>query len=162
MSAPVARRDRPPVPRDLFTATLLTRLRAMTGKPVGDGIIPAHANWIGEPNAPGSSFVPYVVLSEIVASHSSGPIGESQADWQLPYLVESFGVTREQCSAMAALVRSSIKLLHDMRITSVAGVGYGVQQVRIDSLGSPQRVDQAEPPIWHGQDGVTLWVGKGS
>lgn len=131
------------------------------GFPVGDGKIPTGVNWVGQPNLPTATFKPYLVVSEIVASHSSGPLGDSQADWQLPYLVESFGISREVCSKLADRMRAQAKEMRAITWT-VGSDEYGVQFVRIDSLGEPQRVAAVSPPVWHTQDGITLWIGKGA
>jgi hypothetical protein len=32
--------------------------------------------------------------------------------------------------------------------------------VRHDSIGQPQRIGVTNPPFWHQQDGVTVWIGK--
>lgn len=148
-----------PLQRSVFTAGVILAIEA-TGKPVGDGAIPAGANWVGGVNTPNSVFDPYVVVSEIVASHSSGPFSDSQADWQLPYLVESFGISREACSWMADKARLALTALRAQRF-DLDSASYGVQQVRIDSIGAPVRVPSVQPPVWHTQDGITLWIGKG-
>jgi hypothetical protein len=150
----------PPLRRAPFTDAVLARLAA-SGKQVGDGQIPEGANWIGQPFLPTSVFQPYLVVSEIVASHSSGPFSDSQADWQLPYLVESFGISREACSWMADAARQLLTGLVTHTFT-IDGNTYGMQQVRIDSIGEPIRVNAVYPPVWHSQDGFTLWIGKGA
>lgn len=149
-----------PLQRSPFTAAVIAALAA-TGKQIGDGAIPPNANWIGQPNKPGSVFQPYVVVGEIVASHSSGPLGDSQADWQLPYLVECFGISREACGWMVDQACKALPALRPQRFT-VDGVPYGVQQVRIDSFGAPTRVPALNPPVFRSQGGVTLWIGKGA
>lgn len=147
--------------RNPVTTWLLTILAA-AGKPVGDGELPsAGAGWIGQPNAPDAAYEPFCVLSENVADRSWGPISDSQADWQLPYIVESFGVQRLQCSSMADKVRKQL-VGHHGELLEIDGVEYGVDQLRIDSIGGPQRIAVADPVFWHAQDGVTVWLMKGN
>jgi hypothetical protein len=109
--------------------------------------------------AVGATFTPYGVLSEIVASHSSGPIADDQADWQLPYLMETFGLSRDQCGKVAQRFRGALTALE---LTDVPlEVTYRVSLVRVDSLGQPARVDSLDPPEWHTQDVITFWLTKG-
>jgi hypothetical protein len=67
-----------PLVRSPLTELVLTTLRSV-GQIVGDGEVP-DANWIGQPNVPGSEYEPFAVLSELTADHSEGPIGASQGD----------------------------------------------------------------------------------
>jgi hypothetical protein len=111
--------------------------------------------------APGAVFVPYLVISQITASHSWGTLWEPQSDWQLPFAVESFGVTREQCDWMADKARGVLnELVHTHQ--QIGELSYGVMWVRFDSLGTPIRVDATQPPIWRSQDGITVWITKES
>lgn len=146
--------------RSPFTADVLATL-AELGFPVGDAEIPAGANWVGAPHTASAVFKPYLVVSEIVASRSWGPIGDWQADWQLPYLIESFGITREVTSKLADRARAKLITMRN-RGYVIDGQDYGVQQVHLDSLGEPQRVASVNPPVWHTQDGITLSIGKGA
>jgi len=145
------------IARSPVTAAVVAALETI-GKPVGDGVIP-DASWIGQPMAPGSTFEPFLVSSELNAGSSWGPFSDPQADWQLPYLVESFGLSREQCSWMADKARGA---LLDMRNTtlSLGTFTYKVGYVHIDSLGAPVRIDAFQPPFYHSQDGFTVWIGK--
>lgn len=145
------------IARSPVTAAVLAAL-AGTGKPVGDAVLP-DASWIGAPMAPDAVFEPFLVVSEIVASTSYGPISDWQADWQLPYLVESFGLSREQCSWMADTARNALPALRGTDLV-LNGAPYTVGYVRLDSLGAPLRVDSFQPPFYHAQDGVTITIGK--
>jgi len=143
--------------RKPLTELVLTTLRA-TGVPVGDGELP-DASWIGQPNATSSSYRPFAVMSELTADRSDGPIGDSQADWRMPYMVEYFGITREQTGWLADKMRGVLAELRFTRVT-LGPADYKVQYVRNDNLGSPQRVAVTNPPFWQQQDGITLWMGK--
>lgn len=141
-----------------LTDQMLTLLAAI-GKPVGDGVLPNSALWMGQPNVPGSVFEPFVVLSELLASRSTGPLTDSQADWQLPYMLSSFGVYREQAGWMADKARVAFDSLANTGIT-LGPDTYLVQQVHLDTIGAPSRADVADPPIWSVQDAVSIWVTK--
>lgn len=131
------------------------------GFAVGDAEIPRGVNWVGAPHTAGAKFKPYLVVSEITASRSWGTFGDWQADWQLPLMVESFGITRSVCDRLAGRARSKLLLMRK-RAYNINGEAYAVQTVHLDSLGEPQRVSSLNPPVWHTQDGVTIWVGKGA
>ena len=153
----INRRRRGPLLRSPLTAAVLAVLRG-TDQVVADGVLPA-ANWIGQPNLPGSTFQPFAVLSELNADHAEGPIGASQGDWRMPYMVEYFGIRRDQVSWLADRLRGA---LAGMRSTKLAlGVSsYKVQLVRPDAIGAPTQIDVTYPPFWHQQDSVTVWIGK--
>lgn len=149
MSATIQRSD--------LTLAVLEALRA-TGQVIGDGELP-DSSWIGQPNLPGSVYEPFAVLSELTADRSDGPLSDSQADWRMPYMVEYFGITREQTAWMADKMRATLAGLRFSVIT-LGDADYKVQYVRNDNIGSPQRVSVTNPPFWQQQDGVTLWMGK--
>lgn len=143
--------------RSPLTDLVLTTLRT-SGQVIGDGEVP-DANWIGQPGMPGSAYQAFAVLSELTADHSEGPIGASQGDWRMPYMVECFGVRREQVSWLADKLRS---VLAPLRFTTVdlGDATYKVQMVRTDVMGAPQQILVTNPPFWHQQDNVTVWIGK--
>lgn len=145
------------VQRSDLTSAVLAALRA-TGQVIGDGELPDSA-WIGQPNLPDSVYEPFAVLSELTADRSDGPFGDSQSDWRMPYMVECFGIRRDQCSWMADALRGA---LAGMRSTLLAlgDATYKVIYVRTDNIGQPQRVGVTNPPFWHQQDGLTVWIGK--
>ena len=140
-----------------LTELVLVTLRT-AGWAVGDGEMPDSA-WIGQPNHPNAHYEPFAVASELVADRSDGPIGDSQADWRLPYMVEYFGITRPQVTLVADRMRG---LLDSIRFTKVVmgEATYKVQYVRHDNFGSPQKISVTNPPFWQQQDGITLWMGK--
>lgn len=142
-----------------LTGLLLSTLDTALEQPVGDMVIPQGGGWSGVPNAPGATFTPYVVLVTLTASRSTGPMGASQADWQMTYMVESFGASREQCEWMADHARSALDVLAKQQI--VLGTDtYKVQQVRVDSIGAVNRVAVTEPAFYGQQDGLSLWLSK--
>jgi hypothetical protein len=146
------------LPRRELTNLLLATLLDATPL-VGDMVIPRGGGWDLAPNAPGAQFTPYTVLITLTASRSVGPFGESQADWQFPYMVESFGASREQCEYQADKVRSAFEQLAKTRHTFGTETHY-VQQARVDSIGAVNRVAVTDPAFYGQQDGVTLWLSK--
>lgn len=156
-----ARNYRPtpsPLHRRPLTALMLTQLGS-AGQPVGDSVSPPQGGWQGSPNADGSNFVPYVVLMPGPASASSGPFGDTQADWQCGYTMTSFGVTREQCEWMADKARDAAVTL-ERKVVMLNGDSYAVQQARATVIGPVQRVDATEPSFYGQTDSVTLWISK--
>lgn len=150
----------PALQREPFTADLIATLRTLPF-PVGDGEIPPGANWVGQPAIPGSRFKPYLVVGEIVASHSWGVFSDPQADWQLPYVVETFGLTRSVCGKLADKARDKVLSMRS-HTYDIDGVAYGVMQVQVDDIGEPARIAALQPPVWRKQDGITLMIGKGA
>lgn len=142
-----------------LTDTVLLLISTATTKPVGDGILPEGGSWQGQPQASGANFVPYNVVQTSTATRSSGPFDDSQADWQVPYIVWSFGVRRNQCEAMADLARNSLSGMNQQTYTLGSG-DYKVQQVRSETIGSITRYDQTDPPYWGQMDTITIWITK--
>ena len=147
-----------PLRRRFLTNLVLERLET-TGQPVGDAVSPAKGGWQGQPNVDGSNFVPYVVAMPAAASVSGGPLADTQADWQCPYTLTSFGVSREQCEWMADLARDAA-VTFAREVVMLNGDGYMVQQARATVIGPIQRVDATEPAYYGQTDSVTLWISK--
>lgn len=148
------------ITRRPLTNLLLVTLKAeLPENPIGDMLIPEGAGWTGVPNAPGAYFTPYCVLVTLTASRSTGAFGDSQSDWQMAYMLESFGASREQCEWMADRGRAALNVLTKQRI-ELGEDAYKVQQVRLDSIGAVNRVAVAEPAFYGQQDGLSIWVSK--
>lgn len=146
--------------RGPLTDALLLAL-ADVGKPIGDGYRPAGSGWQGQPNAPGSEFVPYLVLTASTSTRSSGSIGASQSEWQMNYLVSSYGVTRPQCEWMADHARDLLGAL--ARTDVVLGPHtYRYQQVWTQTIGGVSPSSTNDPPIWSQQDQIVIWLSKGT
>lgn len=141
-----------------LTKALLDQL-ATLNVPIGDMVIPRAGGWSGAVNGPGSTFRPYVVLVTLTASRSSGAFADSQADWQIPYMVESFGASREQCEWMADSARDGLDALSKTRL-QLGEDRYKVQQIRVDSIGAVNRVTVTEPAFYGQQDGYSIWLSK--
>lgn len=143
--------------RSPLTLAVLAALR-VPGQVIGDGELP-DANWIGEPMLPESVFEPFAVLSELNADHAEGPIGASQGDWRMPYMVECFGISRGQVSWLADRLRNALNGMRYSKILLGPNT-YKVQLVRTDSIGQPTQINVTFPSFWHQQDAATLWMGK--
>jgi hypothetical protein len=156
------RQSQPRVPsavrrRELTDVVL--KVLARTGKPVGDAVSPEDGGWIGQPNEDGSNFIPYVVLFPGASTVSSGPLCDTQADWQCVYSLSNFGVNRTQCEWMADLSREMFVRME--RDTIVLGSDqYRVLQARETVLGPIQRMDATQPAFFGQVDAVTLWISK--
>ena len=150
------------IERRRLTTALLAAIET-EGKPVGYGRTPPNGGWRGEPNADGTNFRPYVVVtpnpSTAPRNVYEGPIDDWQADWQLSYTVSSFGIDPDQTEWMADRSRLAAHVLVHSEVTSGESI-YNVQQVRVDALGGLVRVDATEPPYWAQSDQITLWVSK--
>ena len=147
------------VKRSALTELVIAAV-ASTGKAVGDNQMPVgQANWIGQPMTPGSVYQPFAVVSELNASRSWGGLTDPQSDWQMPYMVEYFGITRVQCEALAELARDKVSGIRAQSYL-VGSATYSVMWVNLDQLGEPQRIDTFKPPVFHAQDGFTVWITK--
>lgn len=146
-----------PLLRSPLTDVVLQTL-VDTGQLIGDGVLP-DANWIGQPNLPGSVFKPFGVLSELTADRAEGPLGASQGDWQMPYMIEYFGIRRDQVDWIADKLRGALLGLRFTKL-ELGENTYKVQLVRPTSIGAPQQIDVTQPAFWHQQDSITIWIGK--
>lgn len=151
--------------RGSLTDALLTQLLTVDF-PVGDAGKPLHdenalrqAGWNGEPNTPGSFYVPYVVLTPATASISSGPFSDPQGDQQLPYTLSIFGVSRKQTESLANRAR---KILHALGGTDITldSVDYSIQQIWFSAIGGVGRIDATDPSTYGEVDTFTVWLTK--
>ena len=147
-----------PIYRRYLTRVILDQL-ATTNQPVGDAVSPPDGGWMGQPNADGSNFVPYVVCTPGPASVSSGPLGDTQADWQMGYTLTCFGVSREQVEWMADTARAAALTLA-RKTYMINDDGFAVQQVREQVIGPVQRVDATEPAFYGQTDTIQVWISK--
>lgn len=148
------------ISRGPLTDLLLFTLAAGVGPVVGDGEVPTTAHgWSGDPNAPASVFRPYLVLMPMTAGGPDGPLGDTTADWQVPYQVQSYGVARNQCEWIADKARG---LLAELRgaLVALGTSSYKVQQVRPTSIGGINRMDAFDPPYFGQADGIVVWLTK--
>lgn len=154
------------VERSVLTDAILSALAA-TLKPVGDAEAPRGgiAGWQGgQPNATGTNFVPYSVLTPLNASGATGPLSDSQGDWVLPYALTCYGVSRKQCEWMADTARNAIMSLNGQTVTMDSGTSNAydryIQQVIAQQIGAVQKVTETDPPYYGQSDVVALWTSR--
>ena len=147
--------------RQPLTTIVATTMGTITGFPCGIGSIPTGGGWQGQPNADATNFRPFTLVIPQNTNMSVGPLTSPQADWHMPYSVQSFGITAAQAEQMADTARAS---LHGLRNTLLdLGDGhYKVQQVQVGQIGGLQRVDSTDPPFWGQNDLLTVWLAKES
>ena len=146
--------------RGLLTNAVLTQLET-AGKPIGDLKKPDGGGWPAGAgaNSPGTTFVPYAVLVPMTATITYGPLADNQADAQIPYTIESYGVDRDQCEWMADTARGVLAAMKRTLLDLGDGT-YKVQQAFRSSIGGVQRIDGADPPFYGQSDVVTIWLAK--
>lgn len=126
---------------------------------VGNQIIPKGSGWVGEPNAPGSRFLPYIVVTTLTATQAEGPLGDSQADWVIPYAIQCFGVLPEQAQWVADQSRAVLKAMRN-DILDLGDAHYKIDRVSTDTLGGINRIQVSNTPFYGIQDGVSLSLRK--
>jgi len=144
------------IERRLLSAAVVAAA-ATTGIPIGLAHAADGGGWQGQPNLDTTDFIPYGVVTPSTATFASGPLSDPQGDRQLPYTISSFGVKAEQVEWVADKLRAAIGAMKKTVVDLGDGT-YKVQQVRTDTIGGLQRVDQTEPPYWGQVDVLTLWL----
>ena len=151
------------ISRGPVTNRLLAEL-ATEGFPVGDNAAPAVAfGWTGEPNEPGTTFVPWLSLSPGagVLQGPSGPLGDSQSDWRLNYSVVYAGLSRKQTEALADRMRLNLTNIARENIDTPTGK-QRLQKVTCMAIGNTTRISSAYPDYFTQPDSFEVWVTKGS
>lgn len=120
---------------------------------------PKNAGWDGDPNAAGSTFVPYFVLTPMTATLATGPMDDSQADRNIPYAVASYGADPVQVEWAADRARAALAALQHAIVTS-EDANYRINQVRTDVIGAIGAVDVTEPPFFGQVDQYVFALGK--
>lgn len=126
---------------------------------IGLAKAPHGAGWSDAPNKDMSSFMPYGVVNPGASGSNTGPISGNLQDWQLPYMVMSFGVTPEQTEFIADSLRYQFITMKNSSVV-LGSFDYKIQQVKIESIGAIQRVDATEPPYYGQTDSYTVWLSK--
>lgn len=130
---------------------------------VGDAVHPdGNFGWDGQPGEPGSKFYPYVIVTPMQSSYSSGAIQGAQSDWRFPYSISSFGATRAQAEWLNDYLRDWLYTnTHRKTFTAEDGFKYTIQNVRIDMIGGIVRSDAVDPPVYGQTDVYSIWITKG-
>lgn len=144
-------------PRGALTTYLLDRIGALVL--VGDAEAPTAGGWDDDPNADGSSYAPYVVITPGVAGEGTGSFGDSASEWRLTYNFASYGISREQVEWNAGKARAAAVSLARVVIDLETGK-WKIQQSRVNSIGGIVRDDNAEPSEFSQVDVVTMWMTK--
>lgn len=133
----------------------------------GDGVIPKESGWTGsQPNAPGSKFIPYTILTTMssIPAPMTGSIADPQEDWHISYLVQSYSVTRESAERLADKVRIVLGTLRgevlDLETDDAPVNKYKVQQVWVATLSGVNVTPGSDPMFYGQQDQYTLWLAK--
>ncbi len=135
-----------------LTSQVVMALGSESRQLVGDGIAPQGGGWLsGQPNV--SAFVPYGVVLFQGASLADPALryAEQVRAWETQWRVSSYGGSREQCDWVATLMREGV----DDCIGQVFGA-YRVSMASWRSLGSMNRSDAIDPPLWSVSDSFTL------
>lgn len=150
------------ISRGPITNRLLDEL-VTEGFPVGDNAQPSVAfGWQGEPNAPGTTFTPWLSLSPGAASlqNPSGAMGDSQSEWRLAYSVMYAGISRKQTEALADRMRMNLTNIDREDISTPTGK-WRIQKATCISIGNTTRVGSAYPDYFTQADSFEVWVTKG-
>lgn len=128
--------------------------------PVGDNTVPTDAyGWQGEPNADGSTFIPWMSLNAGVAQPGNGPFAASAADWKLPYTVNYAAVSRAQLDWLADKMRDVLVNTERTTVTTLQGTWKFVQ-VRCTAVGATNRVGNPFPDYFTEADLFEVWISK--
>lgn len=146
------------LPRGLLTDYLITQLTA-AGLLVGDGEAPDAGGWDDDPNLPTSSYIPYVVLNPMAAAEPTGPLGDTSADFRVPYSVTAAGISRKQVETYADIGRKKITDLTRV-VIQLSGENWKIQQARANSIGGVVRSDTVEPSEFTQSDVVIVYISK--
>lgn len=144
-------------PRGALTSYLINRLSSEVL--IGDGEAPEAGGWDDDPNAPDSSYVPYVVLAPQTAQEASGSLDDSNSEWRVPYTFSSYGITREQVEWNADRTRQAMVSLARVVVDLDTG-NWKILQSRVNSIGGVARNDNTEPSEFSQVDVVTMWMSK--
>ena len=130
---------------------------------IGDAVHPdGNFGWNGQPGEPGSKFHPYVIVTPMQSSYSTGEIQGSQSDWRFPYSFSSFGATRAQAEWLNDHLRDWLyDNTHRKTFTAEGAIKYTIQNVRIDMIGGIVRSDAVDPPVYGQTDVYSIWITKG-
>ena len=151
------------ISRGPVTNRLLVELET-EGFPVGDNASPdIPYGWQGEPNAPGTTFTPWLSLSPGAGSLQtpSGAMGDSQSQWRLAYQVVYAGISRKQTEALADRMRLNLTNIAREDIDSDTGK-WRIQKLTCTAIGNTIRMGSAYPDYFTQADSFEVWVTKGN
>lgn len=147
--------------RGPITNRLLDEL-AVEQFPVGDNAAPKTPyGWQGEPNAPGTTFTPWMSLSPGAATlQAPQTMADSQSDWKLAYSVSYAGISRKQTEALADRMRLNLTNIKRESIDTPTGA-WRIQKITCTAIGNTNRIGSAYPDYFTQADSFEVWVTKG-
>lgn len=147
------------VNRAPITDRLITELEG-DSLPVGDNNVPTDAyGWQGEPNADGSTFIPWMSINGGAAQRQSGSLGNSSSEWQLSYTINYAGVSRKQLDWIADRARNRLVSIARESVTTGSG-NWKIQQIRCTVVGATNRVGIPFPDYFTQADLYEVWISK--
>lgn len=146
------------IARGALTAHLLTALNAASLL-VGDGKAPDAGGWDDDPNSPNSNYVPYIVILPQTAQAGQGSIGDPTSEWQVPYIITSYGVGRDQVEWQADKARIAFTSTAEDHVP-MGSESWKITQTWVNSIGGIARNDNMEPSEFSQIDLVSLRISK--
>jgi hypothetical protein len=150
------------ISRGPITNRLLLELNT-EGFPVGDNASPVVSyGWQGEPNAAGSTFIPWLSLTPGVASSQTPPgtFADSNTEWRLAYNVFYAAMSRKQAEALADRMRLNLTSIAREKIDTPTGK-WQIQKLDCVAIGSTNRISSAYPDYFTQADSFEVWITKG-
>lgn len=150
------------IQRSAITSAFLNVLQA-TGKPVGDAVAPrGNVGWLGQPNADGTNYIPYGVLTPLPTGAGTGTLADPGGDVWFNFAITSYGVTRAQCEDLADILVLAALKIHKLDVTMWVGTAdeYGrrIQSVLVTNYGAVQPLGDTDPRTYGQTDSVSLWT----
>jgi hypothetical protein len=146
--------------RKPLTDFLITTLKTAVEQ-VGDVKAPQDAGWQADPGGNDSVFIPYVVLTPMASRPPTGTLADSQVDWQLPYTVATYGVTRAQIEDVADEARRALLALNKHEVLMNDGTTiWKIINVTSTNIGGVGFTDQIKPTAYSQADSVLVWLSK--
>lgn len=148
------------ITRGPITDRLLAEL-AELGLPVGDNNTPLDPyGWqTDQPDAPDSSFIPWMTINAGTAQPGTGSLGMSASEWRMPYSVLFAAVNRGQLDWLADKVRTKLASIERESITTDSG-NWKIQQIRCTSVGGSNRIGSTFPDYFTQADLFEVWLSK--
>lgn len=129
---------------------------------VGLMSMPQGAGWGTDvPNAVGSMFIPYSVLTplRVVPAADAGGFGNAQEDWHVPYAIQAFAADPRQVERQADLNRTALNQFLHVTL-DLGDASYKVQNVWVGVIDGITRVPNSNPPYFGQIDQITLWLAR--
>lgn len=152
------RRDPVPIERGPLTDHVLEVIRGQELF-IGDALPVEDSGWRGSPDKSTSDYRAYGVLVPATVPDSTGPVGDTQADVRVAYVINGYGLSRSHTERYMDHVRKMLVAMS--RTMVVLGESrWKIQQVRCDSIGGISRNDSVEPSEYSETDVYVLYLSK--